>query len=181
MTKLETPRLTIRGFETSDLRALYEICSDAEVMQFVGDNKPLTLEQCEQWIAISNANYERQNFGAMAVIENSGQDLIGYCGIVLGEDTNAPEIIYGFAKSAWGKGFASEAANAMLKHGFQTVKLERIVATADPENTASLKILEQKLGFTYTHTQDDVHGFKTAFFKLQRSSWLELQAGLVSA
>ncbi len=181
MIQFQTPRLTIRGFETDDLAALYAICDDAEVMRFVGDNKPLTLEQCQKWIEVSKANYQRQNFGAMAVLENSSQIMIGYCGLVFGEDTSQPEIIYGFAKSAWGQGYASEAAHVMLEHGFKTVKLECILATADPENTASLKILESKLGFTKTHTEADIHGLPTLFFKLERQTWLKLQTGLVNA
>lgn len=181
MIQLETPRLTIRGFETDDLAALYAICNDKDVMQFVGDNKPLSLEQCDHWIEVSKANYQRQNFGAMAVIENSSDTMIGYCGLVFGEDTSQPEIIYGFAKSAWGQGYASEATRAMLEHGFQTVKLEIILATADPENSASLKILAQKLGFEFTHHKNDIHGLPTAFFKLERVNWLKSQAKLVSA
>ena len=181
MIQLETPRLTIRGFETNDLEGLYVTCSDAEVMRFVGDNKPLTLEQCQKWIEVSNANYAHHNYGAMAVIENSSQHMVGYCGLVFGEDTNAPEIIYGFAKHAWGKGYATETAKKMLEHGFQTVKLKQILATADPDNTASLKILEQKLGFRYMHSENDIHGLATAFFKLEREDWLQSHAGLVSA
>jgi ribosomal-protein-alanine N-acetyltransferase len=180
MTRLETPHLTIRGFETNDLEGLYFICSDAEVMRFVGDNKPLTLEQCQKWIEVSKANYAHHNYGAMAVIENSSSKMIGYCGIVYGEDTTTPELIYGFAKNVWGKGYATEVANAMLEHGFQTVKLETILATADPENIASLKILKEKLGFQYTHSENDIHGLPTIFLKLERTDWLKSKPKLVS-
>jgi RimJ/RimL family protein N-acetyltransferase len=60
-------------------------------------------------------------------------------------DTGDVEIGYGMAKSYWGRGFASEAAAATMKYGFEQLHLPRIVAIAWPENTASLRVLE-KLG-----------------------------------
>ncbi len=181
MMQLETPRLTIRGFETSDANALFTICSDPEVNRFVGDGKPLTLEQCQKWIEVSNANYLHHNYGAMAVIENSSMNFIGYCGLVFGDDKTTPEIIYGFTKNTWGKGYATEAAQRMLEHGFLTVTLEKVLATAYPENTVSLKILEYKLGFTHTKTQADEDGTIVVHFLLERAAWLKSKPKLVSA
>ena len=181
MIQLETPRLTIRGFKTSDAQALHAIVGDPEIVKHVGDGQPISLERCEKWIVISNANYERQHYGAMAVIENSSLRLIGYCGLVFGDDKTTPEIIYGFIKTAWGQGYATEAATAMLEHGFQGVKLEKILGIAYSENKPSLKILGEKLGFGYTHTQTEENGLTTAYFVLEREDWLQSHAGLVSA
>ena len=148
MIQLETPRLTIRGFKTSDAQALHAIVGDPEIVKYVGDGQPISLERCEKWIVISNATYERQNYGAMAVIENSSLKLIGYCGLVFGDDKTTPEIIYSFIKTAWGKGFATEAAWACIQYGFEKLKLRRIIGRAMPDNIGSIRILE-KCGMVY--------------------------------
>ncbi len=64
------------------------------------------------------------------------------------------ELIYALAKPYWGKGLATEAAQAMLRYGFEVFHLPRIYATVDPGNTASVTIIK-KLGFYYTQTISD--------------------------
>lgn len=170
MKTLKTKRLTIRPLENADLKAFFAVTGDTVVMRFVGDNQPLSLELTQRWIEVSQRNYATKGYGCMAVIETSSTDFIGYCGLVVGEDTNAPELIYAFKPSVWGKGYATEAAHAMLEFGLVDCGLDVIEATADPDNLASVRILE-KLGFTWTRTHVDVHGLPTAFFKLETQAW----------
>jgi RimJ/RimL family protein N-acetyltransferase len=170
MKTLETKRLTIRPLRKTDLNALFAITGDATVMRFVGNNQPITLEQTRQWIEVSQRNYATKGYGCMAVIERVSGHFIGYCGLVTGEDTNAPEIIYGLMPSVWGKGYATEAARAMLAFGFTDCTLLMIEATADPNNFASLRVLD-RLGFVWAKTDGDVHGLPTAFFQLKASTW----------
>jgi [ribosomal protein S5]-alanine N-acetyltransferase len=73
--------------------------------------------------------------------------VIGYCGIELYEGGPEVELGFSFARSAWGRGYATEAALAWLKHGFGALGFPRVIALVKPANTASIRVLE-KVGMT---------------------------------
>jgi [ribosomal protein S5]-alanine N-acetyltransferase len=165
MQTLNTPRLTIRPLEEADLGAFHLICGDAKAMQFMGDGKPLTLEQTQKWIAVSQQNYMLHKRGCMAVIERATNAFIGFCGLVVG-DRQHIELIYAFAPQVWGCGYATEAGAAMVVYGREFIP--EIIATVYPENAASLRVLE-KIGFRQTHVDADDSGVETAFFLLEQA------------
>lgn len=72
-------------------------------------------------------------------------ELIGYCGLLRIETAERVELLYALLPRGWGKGFATEAARACLWFAFEEADLARVVAGADPPNTASLRVIE-KLG-----------------------------------
>ena len=64
------------------------------------------------------------------------------------------ELSYGFRRDRWGRGYATEAARACVRHGFDELGLEKIVADVDPANVASMRVLE-KCGFDARRELDD--------------------------
>ena len=160
MKSLTTPRLTIRALEQDDLTAFHAICGDENAMRLMGDGLPLTLEQTQQWITVSQNNYKLHSRGCMAVIERDSNALIGFCGLVAGDTAGEIELIYALAPSHWGRGYATESAGAMLEYGLTI--LPCINASIYPQNKASRRILE-KLGFEETRVELD----GTVFFQLQ--------------
>ena len=81
------------------------------------------------------------------VWEKASGELMGDCTLAFDEDHDAWELSYGLRRDRWGKGYATEAARACLRHGFDELGLQRIVADlTDPENWRSLHVL-QKCGF----------------------------------
>jgi [ribosomal protein S5]-alanine N-acetyltransferase len=163
----ETPRLQVRHFRESDAPALFAVCSDPVVMRWVGDGRPLSLEQCENWIKVSLRNYETKGFGASAVIVKETQEFAGYCGIVYGPGETEPEIIYGFAQRFWGQGMAGELVAPMLEYGFKHCGLARIMATIAHENLASRRIVE-KAGMRLDHEHAEEDGSITLCYYLEK-------------
>jgi RimJ/RimL family protein N-acetyltransferase len=86
------------------------------------------------------ALFDERGFGQWAVFLKSEPPLIGFCGFRLRDST--PELLYGLAQPYWGQGLATEAARAVLRHGFEHCGLTRIVAATDPPNQASVRVLE---------------------------------------
>jgi ribosomal-protein-alanine N-acetyltransferase len=85
----------------------------------------------------------------LAVVQKQDGRLIGWCGLgPLEFDPKEIEIYYGLSKEYWGKGIATEAVVAVLGYGFDTLKLDKIVAITHPENIASIKIIE-KMGMIF--------------------------------
>jgi len=77
-----------------------------------------------------------------------GRRLIGFCGLQPLPETDEIEIGWWLARAWWGRGLATEAARAALHEGFTRAGLDRIVAIAQPANTASIRIME-KLGMRF--------------------------------
>jgi len=88
------------------------------------------------------------NHGRWAVHAKPSLEFIGWCGLKKRPERNEIDLGYRFLKSTWGKGYATEAAFACIKYGFEKLGLKRIVGRAMPGNIASLKVLE-KCGMTY--------------------------------
>lgn len=165
----ESQRLEICEFTTDNVNDLFGVCSDAEIMKYVGDSTPLTFEQTQKWIEVSMNNYATHGYGNFAVFYKPTHEFIGYCGLVKSAHLNDIELIYAFKKMFWGKGIATEACAAIIGFAFSKTGLQQIYASIDPENLASKKILE-KTGFTYLYDRADEHGLNTSYFKISRGS-----------
>lgn len=164
MILFETFRLLVRRFIVRDFDALYAICSDAQVMKYVDNGLPLSEEQVKKWIDVSLVNYDKNLIGTNAVIEKKSGCLIGYCGVIESKDVEGFEIIYGFSKDYWGRGYASEIAAAMLEYLLERKNYEYIYASIDPENTPSFKILK-RLKFEFMLSKPDDAGLDTHYYK----------------
>ena len=97
--------------------------------------------------------YALYGYGRWAVHSKTGpgplaKGFIGWCGLKKRPEVNEIDLGYRFMKEYWGKGFASEAAAASLRYGFEKLGIKRIVGRALPQNLASLRVLE-KCGMTY--------------------------------
>src|SRR4029077_19470141 len=116
--------------------------------KYIGSGKPESLEQVRTILKKFLAHWEQYGFGRWATVYKETNALIGWCGLSYLEDSGAVEIGYAIARAYWGKGLASEAARGSIKHGFEELGLDRIVAVAWPDNLTSRRIME-KLGMKY--------------------------------
>ena len=91
--------------------------------------------------------FQQYKMGRFATTLKDGT-FLGWCGLRYFPETKEVDLGYRFHRRFWGQGFATEAATAALKYGFENLGLQRIIAKAMPENTASLKVM-QKLGMTF--------------------------------
>ena len=140
---LETERLIFRDWNAADLEPFHSLCADPSVMQFVGTGEPWSLERTEQFIARARETSQTLGFCQWPMIHKPCSAAIGFCGFVPTSD--GAEIGWRLAKEYWGRGLATEAARAVLKHGFETLGFQRIVATVQSPNRASTRVVE-KLG-----------------------------------
>lgn len=168
---LETERLFIRKFTPDDLGELIRLRSDEEVNKYLGGARKQNPENIEKRLRFYIECYEKYGFGACAMIWKETGEMCGWSGLMPLEDTGEIEVGYGLAKEFWRKGIGFECAKAWLEFGFEKANLERIVAIADPENTASWKIME-KLGMRYEKTE--VHyGMECVFYSISKNEYLK--------
>lgn len=142
-------RLLFRAWKPDDLDAFHSICSDPRVMQYVGDGHPWSRETTRQCIERAIAMSESLGFCRWSLIHADDSRLIGFCGFV--ESDDGPEIGWRLAADYWGRGLATEAARTVLKHGFETLGFQRVVAMVQAPNRASIRVVE-KLGMEFVRS-----------------------------
>jgi [ribosomal protein S5]-alanine N-acetyltransferase len=162
-----TERLRLRGFRAEDLPAHRAAVDDDAAVTWAHVRLPLH-DSLRRW-AERLEEWERAGFG-MWIVEVPGTgEIIGHAGIQRLEGTDDVELGYYLGRSAWGKGYATEAARACLTYGFEKVGLPRIVATVRSENDASRHVL-QKLGFRHDH-DGTYYGADASLMVLERADF----------
>jgi ribosomal-protein-alanine N-acetyltransferase len=152
---IETARLRIRALEESDADGAHRVYGDPEVMRYVGvDGKARTREQSAAGVTRMMEGQAQNGFSLWAVELRETGEMIGVCGVVHVDGTGPDvELVYEFQRSAWGLGYATEAARACLDVALGPLGLTRVVALAYPENAQSIRIM-QKLGMRDAGTVD---------------------------
>ena len=150
MPVAETKRLILRPVRAGDAAGLEAVFCCPEVMRFSeGVKNPAWVRA---WIGrMIEERYPTWGFGLWSVVRRADERVIGYCGLMrlAGRcDRDEAELGFRLAKDVWGRGYATEAAAAACNHGLQRLALPRVIAIVDPENRASIRILE-KIGMTY--------------------------------
>lgn len=145
--RLETARLILRPLELDDLDAMASLLGDAEALTLWG--APLDRDGSLAWIERNRERYRTHGFGRCGVVERETGELIGDCGLIPTEVEGTPEVELGWIvrRSRWGRGIASEAAEAWRDHAFDVLGLDRIVSMVSERNPASRRVAE-KLGMT---------------------------------
>lgn len=135
---IETERLRLRAWTREDEPALSALYGDATVMRYIslGDaTVPGLLERYER-------DQEEHGFAFWALCTKDGE-VVGTVGFHVLGPTGGPELGWALAQSAWGRGYATEAARACIDALFAHTAHERIVALVDPENRRSLRTAER--------------------------------------
>ncbi len=141
MVELRTERLLLRRPEHSDLEDLHQVFSDPAAMRYWSTLPHTEPAQTEAYIEEIQGAHDR--LGSEFVVELAGC-AIGKAGI-----WDAIEIGFILHRDFWGRGIGTEAASAVIDHGFSTMGLEEVTADVDPRNAASLRLLAG-LGFEET-------------------------------
>jgi ribosomal-protein-alanine N-acetyltransferase len=114
----------------------------------MSNEKSLLLQHIRGVINFLLVNWQKHHFGVWAVVYKREQKIISHCGFKFLENTAEIQIGYLLRQAYWGRGLATEAAEAALPFGFEVAKSERIVAIIKPENIASIRVMK-KLEMNY--------------------------------
>lgn len=180
--ELMTARLRLRPWRQSDHEPFARLNGDAEVMRYFP--AVLTRAESDAMIARAQQRTEEAGFCFQPIEEKVSGRFLGFVGL------NRPaypvplpfdpcvEIGWRLSRGAWGKGYASEAARAWLRFGFETLGLEEIVSFTFAGNDRSRKVME-RLGMTRDPADDFLHPMLAAdhplashvLYRLSRAAW----------
>ncbi|PWY55609.1 GNAT family N-acetyltransferase [Legionella qingyii] len=158
MNTIETPRLLLRAWSDDDIAPFFSMNQDPKVMEYIANF--WTMDMVASFIERMNAQLAEKNYTLWAVEEKSTQEFMGFIGLNSpaweAHFTPCVEIGWRLAFSFWGKGYATEGAQAVLNYAFNTLKLKEVVAFTVPENLRSQRVME-KLGMIRDRYGDFLH------------------------
>jgi RimJ/RimL family protein N-acetyltransferase len=144
MLELRSHRLLLRPFAPEDEEALFRFLNEPQVRRYLCDDLPVPREMVQEHIALSQRNFREQGFGLFSLfLAEAPGTFIGFTGLGRIDDGEEVEVWYALAPEHWGRGLATEAAQAMLRFGFEQLGLPEIWAGADLDNAASFRVMER--------------------------------------
>ena len=182
--ELETNRLLLRRWRPADLEQFSAINADPVTMEHL----PSTLSEDEsgQLIARIEKGFEEDGFGLWAVTHLVSGRLLGFAGLQRvhfeSHFTPAVEVGWRLGRDHWGSGYATEAARAALRYGFDSAELPEIVSFAVPANTRSTRVME-RLGMTRDPSDDFDHPKQPegsplrrhVLYRMSKERWLQVR------
>lgn len=165
---IETERLLLRGYKASDLDAFAEMNSDPEFVLYFGTGQPLSRWDSWNVLTMLAGHWMLRGFGFWIVEEKNSGIFVGRVGIWRPDGWPGTEIAWGISKAHWGKGYATEAAEAAKAWAFDNLDIDELISVIHPENEASKKVAI-RIGEKYRETTE-VNGKVSEIFTVSRPS-----------
>ena len=160
---IETARLRLRRMTDDDAPFLLELLNEPSFLRFIGDRGVRTLDDARAYVANGPAaSYATHGFGLYLVARAEDDEPLGMCGLLKRDALPHADLGYAFLPRHWSRGYAAEAAAAVVSHARRDHALGTLLAVTSPGNDASIRVLE-KLGFRYERTMPfgaDAHDVK---------------------
>jgi ribosomal-protein-alanine N-acetyltransferase len=156
---LETPRLILRHQVLADLDDLWALYCDPEITKYIPDAPRSRAEAQEELEWHMHGHPKNRDLGLWATIHKETGRFIGRCGLLpwMIDDHAEVEVAYTIARAYWGRGLATEAAQAILNYGFDKLNLSRLICLIDSDNIGSQKVA-QKIGMRFEKESRDELG-----------------------
>ena len=140
---LETKRLVLRHIEPNDAAFIHELMNEPPWIEFIGDRGIHTLADARAFIRDRfMSSYEEHGFGFYLTELREDQTPLGICGLIKRDTLDDVDLGFALCERYWGRGYAREAAEAVIDFARETVGLGRLAAVANPDNTRSARLLE---------------------------------------
>jgi RimJ/RimL family protein N-acetyltransferase len=149
---IETPRLKLRELSEDDSLQFFQLNNDPEVIKYTGDPPFPSVDSAREFLA-GYDQYTRYGYGRWAVISKETGDFLGWCGLKYVPALRETDLGFRFFRCYWGQGYATEAAIACIKYGFEKLGMTRIAGRAMMTNKASILVLE-KAGLRFVEERE---------------------------
>ncbi|MFP5265620.1 MAG: GNAT family N-acetyltransferase [Blastocatellia bacterium] len=166
---IETPRLELRPLAADDVDDIHRLWIHPGVRKYLWDDEVISREQAAEVVEESSALFRARGFGLWGAAARGGESLIGFCGYWFFHDPPQLQLLYGVGPSDWGRGLATELARATIRYGFEVLAFDRVIASADAPNLASLRVM-QKAGMTFDR-RALVGGLDTIYYVITREGF----------
>jgi RimJ/RimL family protein N-acetyltransferase len=144
MEILRTERLVLRHLTEADAPFILELLNSPGFLENIGDRGVRDLEGAKKYVTEGPAeSYRRNGFGLWLTALRETGEAVGICGLVKRDGLEDADIGYALLPRFWGRGYAQEAAQAVLDHALRVIGLPKVVAITAPHNAGSIAVLEK--------------------------------------
>lgn len=171
MFELNTSRLHLRPPVAEDFEAYAQICADPKVMKYLGG--PMDRLAAWRHLATLVGHWHLRGYGVFAVLDKTTGELLGRVGYIHPEGYPGFEVGWTLARSAWGRGYATEAAGACIDHAFSSMGRDEVISLIEPGNAASEKVA-QRMG-QQRGKMTKIMDFDVNIWRVTREQWLQRQ------
>jgi RimJ/RimL family protein N-acetyltransferase len=177
--EFETERLSVRQWRDSDREPFAALCSDPKVMEFMGTlhDRATSDGRIDKW----SARIQEVGWGVWAVELKQGGEFIGFTGLQVPAEGHpflpCVELGWRLAAAHWGRGYATEAANGVLRVAFDALALPELIATTAVGNRRSSEVMKRlgmrgpELTFQLPRVPEDNLLGRHVLFRLSREQW----------
>jgi ribosomal-protein-alanine N-acetyltransferase len=148
---VRTLRLILRPLSSGDIGVLHSIYQVEGVLRFFPNPLAPSIEKVERFISLQQTHWEKHGYGNWGLLPDGETEIIGWAGLQYLPELDETEVGFLLARPFWGKGYATEAAQASLHLGFTDLDLDYIIALVHPDNLASQRVIE-KCGMAYQYS-----------------------------
>jgi RimJ/RimL family protein N-acetyltransferase len=146
---LKTERLILRPFTLADAPEVQRLAGDRDIASTtLNIPHPYENGMAEAWIGTHQERFDKGELVNFAITHGEQGYLIGSIGLMIAKEFDRAEIGYWIGKPYWNQGYCTEAADAVIKYGFEILRLNRIYATHINRNPASGRVM-QKIGMKH--------------------------------
>jgi [ribosomal protein S5]-alanine N-acetyltransferase len=163
---LTTHRCLLRPIGPDDADDLHRLSTSPGVSRYLWDSEIIPLARTRDVIAQSERLFAARDHGLWGAWTADSRRLCGFAGLWPFRDPPEMELLYGVAEDLWGQGYATEIAQAIVRHCLDQLQMPVLRASTDAGNAASVRVLE-KLGFVFDR-RATVDGLETVFYALER-------------
>lgn len=173
MIVLETERLSLRRLLPHDLDSLFALYCDPEIRRYFPEGTLTYAETKQELEWFLNGHPAHPELGLWATIHKDTSQFIGRCGLIPWtiDQTLEVEVAYLLAKPYWRQGLGTEAAQALVRYGFEQLHLSRLIALIDPEHQASIRTA-QKAGFAFER-EIEMQGMRTSVYARSKAQFAQ--------
>lgn len=146
---IETERLILRLFTLNDAPEIQRFLSDKDIASTIANiSHPIEDGYAEEWVRTRMEKFEKGEAVHFAITHRQESYLIGAIGLNIDKEHKRADFGFWIGKSYWNYGYCTESAQALLKYGFDVLRLNRIWGSHMTRNPASGKVM-QKIGMKY--------------------------------
>jgi RimJ/RimL family protein N-acetyltransferase len=147
--RIETARLALTELSDADAAFIHGLLNEPSFLRWIGDRGVRTVDDARRYIREGPvAMYRRHGYGLLRIGLDPGDTPIGICGVLKRDSLPEPDLGFSLLPAFWSKGFAYEAAAAVMRDARARLGLGRILAITSPGNDPSIRLLG-RLGFRF--------------------------------
>jgi [ribosomal protein S5]-alanine N-acetyltransferase len=163
---LHSKRLVLAPLTIADGPVLHAMWTSPGGRRFLWDDEIIPMAQTAELVQTSQQYFAQHGVGLWLARERVTRFPVGYAGFWYFRTPPELELLYGIDEAYWGRGYATEAARALMQYGFEQLGLEQIVASTDAPNKASVRVME-KSGMCFDR-RVVISGRETIFYRIDR-------------